>query len=160
MHQLLYINVLVYHQELGVRKVATTTTSSVLNSNVVTQGVIYQTIFNSLFMLRRSLLLNLLVFCWNAKLLGTYSTYAVEHLLTYNRSIIWYSLCFKPKHSKFLGLCFHLNILKLPRVHQCKYLGIEKQKDNRESFIIKFIDRLEVHNNTMVKHTTTHILSC
>ena len=35
-----------------------------------------------------------------------------------------FSLCFKPKHIKFHVPCFYLNRLEIPRVDQCKYLGI------------------------------------
>ena len=51
------------------------------------------------------------------------STYAIEHLLTYNRSKS-YSLCFKPKHIKFYAPCFYLKMLEIPKVNQCNYLGI------------------------------------
>ena len=39
------------------------------------------------------------------KLLDMCSTYAIEHLLTYNECKS-YSLCFKPKHIKFYAPCF------------------------------------------------------
>ena len=45
------------------------------------------------------------------------------HVLTYNSSKS-YSLCFKPKHIKFDRPCFYLIRLEIPRVDQCKYLGI------------------------------------
>ena len=32
--------------------------------------------------------------------------------------------CFKLKHIKFARPCFYLNQLEIPRVDQCKYLGI------------------------------------
>ena len=57
------------------------------------------------------------------KLLDMCSSYAIEHLLTYNGSKS-FSLCFKPKHIKFHALCFYLNRLEIPRVDQCKYLDI------------------------------------
>ena len=57
------------------------------------------------------------------ELLDMCSTYATEHLLTYNGSIS-YSLCFKPKHIKLYAPCFYLNKLEIPKVDQCKYLGI------------------------------------
>ena len=57
------------------------------------------------------------------KLLDMCSNYAIEHLLTYNGSKS-FSLCFKPKHIKFHAPCFYLNRLEIPRLHQCKYLGI------------------------------------
>ena len=57
------------------------------------------------------------------RLLDMCSSYAIEHLLTYDGSIS-YSSCFKPKHIKFHALCFDLNRLKIPRADQCKYLGI------------------------------------
>ena len=57
------------------------------------------------------------------KLLDMCSIYAIEHLLTYNESKS-FSLCFKPKHIKFHAPCFNLNRLEIPRVDQCKYLGI------------------------------------
>ena len=56
------------------------------------------------------------------KLLDMCSTYATEHL-TYNGSKS-YSLCFKPKHIKLYAPCFYLNKLEIPKVDQCKYLGI------------------------------------
>ena len=45
------------------------------------------------------------------------------HLLTYNGSKS-YSLSFKPKHIKLYAPCFSLNKLEIPKVDQCKYLGI------------------------------------
>ena len=56
-------------------------------------------------------------------LLDICNSYAIEHVLTYNRNKS-YSLCFKPKHIKFARPCFYLNRLEIPRVDQCKYLGI------------------------------------
>ena len=57
------------------------------------------------------------------KFLDMCSTYAIEHLLTYNGTKSC-SLCFKPKHIKLYALCFYLNKLEIPKVDQCKYLGI------------------------------------
>ena len=57
------------------------------------------------------------------KLLDMCSTYATEHLLTYNGSKS-YSLCFMPRHIKLYAPCFYLNKLEIPKVDQCKYLGI------------------------------------
>ena len=51
------------------------------------------------------------------------STYATEHVLTYNGSKSC-SLCFKPKHIKLYVPCFYLNKLEIPKVDPCKYLGI------------------------------------
>ena len=56
-------------------------------------------------------------------LLDICNSYAIEHVLTYNSNKS-YSLCFKPKHLKFARPCFYLNRLEIPRVDQCKYLGI------------------------------------
>ena len=56
-------------------------------------------------------------------LLDICNSYAIEHVLTYNSNKS-YSLCFKPKHIKFARPCFYLNRQKIPRVDQCKYLGI------------------------------------
>ena len=56
-------------------------------------------------------------------LLDICNSYAIEHVLTYTSSKS-YSLCFKPKHIKFDRPCFYLNRLEIPRVDQCKYLGI------------------------------------
>ena len=61
------------------------------------------------------------------KLLDMCSSYAKEHLLTCNGSKS-YSLCFKPKHIKFHSPCFYLNRFEIPRVNQCKYLGITISK--------------------------------
>ena len=47
----------------------------------------------------------------------------IEHVLT-NNSSKSYSLCYKPTHIKFDIPCFYLNRLEIPRVDQCKYLGI------------------------------------
>ena len=57
------------------------------------------------------------------KLLNMCSSYAIEHLLTYNGSKS-FSLCFKPKHIKFHAPSFYLNRLEIPRGDQCHYLGI------------------------------------
>ena len=56
-------------------------------------------------------------------LLDICNSYAIEHVLTYNSNRS-YSLCFKPKHIKFARPCFYLNRPEIPRVDQCKYLGI------------------------------------
>ena len=56
-------------------------------------------------------------------LLDICNSYAIEHVLTYNSNTS-YSLYFKPKHIKFARPCFYLNRLEIPRVDQCKYLGI------------------------------------
>ena len=57
-------------------------------------------------------------------LLDICNSYAIEHVLTYNSNKS-YSLCFKPKYIKFARPCFYLNRLEIPRVDQCKYLGIK-----------------------------------
>ena len=57
------------------------------------------------------------------KLLDMCSTYATEDLLTYNGNKS-YSMCFKPKHIELYAPCFYLNKLEIPKVDQCKYLGI------------------------------------
>ena len=56
-------------------------------------------------------------------LLDICNSYAIEHVLTYNSNKS-YSLRFKPKHIKFARPCFYLNRLEIPRVDQCKFLGI------------------------------------
>ena len=56
-------------------------------------------------------------------LLDICNSYAIEHVLIYNSNKS-YSLCFKPKHITFARPCFYLNRLEIPRVDQCKYLGI------------------------------------
>ena len=43
----------------------------------------------------------------------------IKHLI-----LSYLILCFKPKHIKFARPCFYLNRLEIPRVDQCKYLGI------------------------------------
>ena len=57
------------------------------------------------------------------KLLDMCSTYATEHVLTYNGSKS-YSLFFKPKYIKLYAPWFYLNNLEIPKVDQCIYLGI------------------------------------
>ena len=57
------------------------------------------------------------------KLLDMCTNHAIEHLLTYNGSKS-FSLCFKLKHINFHAPNFYLNSLEIPRVDQCKYLGI------------------------------------
>ena len=47
----------------------------------------------------------------------------IKHLLTYN-GCKSYSLCFKPNNIKFYAPCFYLNKFEVPKVDQCKYLGI------------------------------------
>ena len=125
-----------------------TTTSSFLVSNGVKQvGILLPMLFNVYmdhlsFKLNRSgiggniggHLINHLSYADNLclislssagmqKLLDMCSSYAIEHLLTYNGSKS-FSLCFKLKHIKFPATCFYLNMLEIPRVDQCKYLGI------------------------------------
>ena len=51
------------------------------------------------------------------------STYAIEHLLTINRSKS-YSLCFNPKHIKLYAPCLYLIKLEIPKVDHCKYLDV------------------------------------
>ena len=54
------------------------------------------------------------------KLLDMCSIYATEHLLTY-KDVLKYV---QPKHIKLYVPCFYLNMLEIPKVDQCKYLGI------------------------------------
>ena len=56
-------------------------------------------------------------------LLDLGSTYANEHVLTYNGSSS-YSLYFKPKHIQFYAPALCVNKLEIHKVNQCKYLGI------------------------------------
>ena len=53
-------------------------------------------------------------------LLDLCSTYAIEHLLTYNGSKS-YSLCFKQKHIKLHAPTLYSNMFKIPRVDQPRY---------------------------------------
>ena len=64
-----------------------------------------------------------LSFAGMQKLLDMCSNHAIEHLLTYNGSKS-FSLCFKLKHINFHAPYFYLNSLEIPRVDQCKHLGI------------------------------------
>ena len=136
------------HQEMHVRW-GITTTSSFLVSNGVKQGGILSPMLFNVYMDQLSIKLNrsgiggnigghlindlcyaddlCLISLSSAgmqKLLDKCSSYAIEHLLTYNGSKS-FSLCLKLKHLKFHAPCFYLNRLEIPRVDQCKYLGID-----------------------------------
>ena len=135
------------HQEMHVRW-GITTTSSFLVSNGVKQGDTLSPMLFNVYMDKLSIKLNrsqiggdigghlINHLCYAddlssislssdgmQKLLDMCSTYTIEHLLFYNGSKS-YSLCFKSKHIKFHAPCFYLDRLEIPRVDQCKYLGI------------------------------------
>ena len=144
------IKILAYwycHQEMHVRW-GSTSTSSFHVSNGVKQGGILSPMLFNVYMDQLSIRLNrsgiggdigghlinhlcyaddlCLISLSSAgmqSLLDICNSYAIEHVLTYNSNKS-YSLCFKPKHIKFARPCFYLNRLEIPRVDQCKYLGI------------------------------------
>ena len=144
------IKVLAYwycHQEMHVRWGSTSTSSFHLLSGVKQGGILSPMLFN-VYMDQLSIRLNrsgiggdigghlinhlcyaddlCLISLSSAgmqSLLDICNSYAIEHVLTYNSNKS-YSLCFKPKHIKFARPCFYLNWLEIPRVDQCKYLGI------------------------------------
>ena len=64
-------------------------------------------------------------------LLDICNSNAIEHALNYSK-------CFKPKHIKFSRPCFYLNRLEIPRVDQCKYLGIKNCDIDLKRQIRKF----------------------
>ena len=135
------------HQKMHLRWGTTTTTPFVVTNGVKQSGISSPMLFN-VYMDYLSIklnqsgiggvigghLINHLCYADNLclislssagmqKLLDMCSTYATEHLLTYNGSKS-YSLCYKPKHIKLYAPCFYSNKLEIPKVDQCKYLGI------------------------------------
>ena len=119
---------------------STTTTTPFLVINGVKQGGILSSMLVNVYMEYLSIKLNqsgigghlinhlcyaddlCLISLYSAgmqELLDMYSTYAIEHLLTYNRSKS-YSSCFKHKHIKLHAKGFYLNKLEIPKVEQCK----------------------------------------
>ena len=57
------------------------------------------------------------------ELLNVCHSYSFEHSLLYNGNKS-YSLCFKPTSIKFERPCFYLGKKIIPKVSQCKYLGV------------------------------------
>ena len=57
------------------------------------------------------------------ELLNVCHSYSIEHSLLYNGNKS-YSLCFKPTSIKFERPCFYLGEKIIPKVTQCKYLGV------------------------------------
>ena len=54
------------------------------------------------------------------ELLNVCHSYSIEHSILYTS----YSLCFKPTSIKFERPCFYLGEKIIPKVTQCKYLGV------------------------------------
>ena len=65
------------------------------------------------------------------QLLNICQNYAIDHQLLYNGSKS-YSLCFKSKSIKITQPLFFLNLLKIPIVGSCRYLGITISTTNSD----------------------------
>ena len=57
------------------------------------------------------------------QLLNVCHSFSIEHSLLYNGTKS-YSLCFKPNSIKFERPGFYLGEMLIPKVTQCKYLGV------------------------------------
>ena len=57
------------------------------------------------------------------QLLNVCHSFSIEHSILYNGTKS-YSLCFKLKSIKFERPCFYLGEMIIPKVTQCKYLGV------------------------------------
>ena len=82
-------------------------------------------------------------------LLDLCSTYVIKHLLAYNGSKSYYYLCFKPNHIKFNSPTMYLNKLEIPRIYQCKYLGITVSNKNCDIDMKRQMGKFYANINTL-----------
>ena len=85
------------------------------------------------------------------QLLNICQNYAIDHQFLYNGSKS-YSLCFKSKSIKIIQpLFFFLNLLKIPIVESCKYLGITISTKNRDLDLKRQMRKIYANTNLLLR---------
>ena len=84
------------------------------------------------------------------QLLNICQNYAIDHQLLYNGSKS-YSLCFKSKSIKITQASFFLNLLKIPIVESCMYLGITISTKNNYLNLKRLKREIYVNTNLLLR---------
>ena len=85
------------------------------------------------------------------QLLNICQNYAMDHQLLYNGSKS-YSLCFKIKHIEITEPSFFLNLLEIPIVENCRYLGITFSiKKNSDLDLKRLMRKIYANTNLLLR---------
>ena len=84
------------------------------------------------------------------ELLNVCHSYSIEHSLLYNGNKS-YSLCFKPTSIKFERLCFFLGEKIIPKVTQCKYLGVIISDHNCDADLKRQMRKFYTNANMLIR---------
>ena len=84
------------------------------------------------------------------ELLNVCHSYSIEHSLLYNGNKS-YSLCFKPTSIKFERPCFLLGEKIIPKVTQCKYLGVIISDHNCDADLKRQMRKFYTNANMLIR---------
>ena len=84
------------------------------------------------------------------ELLNVCHSYSIEHSLLYNGNKS-YSLCFKPTSIKFERPCFYLGEKIIPKVTQCKYLGVIISDHNCDADLKRQMRKFYTNANMLIR---------
>ena len=84
------------------------------------------------------------------ELLNVCHSYSIEHSLLYNKNKS-YSLCFKPTSIKFERPCFFLGEKIIPKVTQCKYLGVIISDHNCDADLKRQMRKFYTNANMLIR---------
>ena len=84
------------------------------------------------------------------ELLNVCHSYSIEHSLLYNGNRS-YSLCFKPTSIKFERPCFFLGEKIIPKVTQCKYLGVIISDHNCDADLKRQMRKFYTNANMLIR---------
>ena len=84
------------------------------------------------------------------QLLNICQNYAIDHKLLYNGSKS-YSLCFKSKSIEITKPLFVLNLLKIPTVESCRYLGITISTKNSDLDLKRQMRKIYANTNLLLR---------
>ena len=84
------------------------------------------------------------------QLLNICQNYAMDQQLLYNGSKS-YSLCFKSKSIKITQPSFYLNLLKIPIVENCRYLGITISTKNSDLDLKRQMRKIYANTNLLLR---------
>ena len=77
----------------------------------------------------------------------------------YNRNKS-YSLCFKPTSIKFERPCFYLGEKIIPKVTQCKYLGVIISDHNCDADLKRQMRKFYTNANMLIRNFLSVLLMC
>ena len=84
------------------------------------------------------------------QLLNVCDSFSIEHSLLCNGTKS-YSLCFKPISMKFERPCFYLGEMIIPKVTQCKYLGVIISDHNCDLDLKRQLQKFYTNANMLIR---------